>query len=142
MTDRRAEADAVLVAHGQQRNLVIEIDKLLDNWAETILSNLGDPSVKDSIDLLDDDQSKAVKKLIKNGGLPKTIDTELVKGIESALAGLQRINVDPKDLLNKLSEGSTSFRVEQFKKRFEDFVTELTRGKDIDKVRIVIDKKD
>ena len=117
-----------------------EVDKLLDSWADTIFSNLGDPTVGESIELLDEDQNKAVKKLIKDGGLPKTISTELVQGIQSALSGLTPINVKPSELLNKLSDGSASCTVKQFQKRFEEFVTEITRGKDVTKVRIVIDQ--
>lgn len=119
-----------------------EIDKLLDSWAETILSNLGDPTVSDSIELLDESQKKAVNKLIKDGGLPKKISTELVQGIQSALSGLTPINVKPSDLLTKLSDGSASCTVDQFRKRFDEFVTEMTRGKDVSKVRIVINKEE
>ena len=119
-----------------------EIDKLLDSWADTILSDLGDPTVSDSIELLDEDQKKAVKKLIKDGGLPKKISTELVQGIQSALSGLTPINVKPGDLLNKLRDGSASCTVKQFQKRFEEFVTEMTRGKEVEKVRIVIENED
>ena len=119
-----------------------EIDKLLDSWAETILSNLGDPTVSDSIELLDEGQKKAVKKLIKDGGLPKKNSTELVQGIQSALSGLTPINVKPSDLLTKLSDGSASCTVDQFRKRFDEFVTEMIRGKDVSKVRIVINKEE
>ncbi len=116
-----------------------EIDKLLDSWAETVLSDLSDPTVSESIGLLDEAQKKAVKKLIKDGGLPKKISTELVQGIHSALEGLTPIKVKPGDLLSKLSDGSASCTVEQFRKRFDEFVTEMTRGKEVEKVRIVIE---
>ena len=115
---------------------------LLDSWADTILSDLSDPTVNESIELLDEAQKKAVKKLIKDGGLPKSISTELVQGIQSALSGLTPIKVKPGALLNKLSDGSASCTVDQFRKRFDEFVTEMTRGKEVEKVRIVIENED
>jgi hypothetical protein len=119
-----------------------EMDKLLDSWAETIVSNLGDPTVEESIKLLDPPQQKAVAKLVKDGGLPKKISTELVQGIESALSGLTPIKVNPNQLLHKLSDGSASCTVDQFRERFDDFVNDMIRGKEVNKVRIVIEEEE
>ena len=137
-SDEKASATGTAVLDGIDE----EIDKLLDSWAETILSDLGDPTVGDSIKLLDADQKKAVKKLIKDGGLPKKISTELVQGIHSALEGLTPIKVNPGELIGKLSDGSASCTVDQFRQRFDEFVTEMTRGKEVAKVRIVIDDEE
>jgi len=119
-----------------------EIDTLLDTWADTLLTNLVDPTVEESIKLLDSDQKKAVKKFLKDQGLPDKISNDLVQGIQNALSGLTPIGVKPADLLSSLGDGSAPCTVEQFRSRFEDFVQEMIRGKDVNKVRIVIEKRD
>ena len=62
-----------------------------------------------------------------------------MQGIHSALEGLTPIKVEPGELIGKLSDGSASCTVEQFRQRFDEFVTEMTRGKEVEKVRIVIE---
>lgn len=119
-----------------------DIDKLLDTWCETILSDLRDPTVQISIDVLEPKEKKAVEKVIADDAIPEKISTDLIQGIQKALSGLSPISVSPSELLGKLSDGSATCTVEQFRKRFEDFVAEKTRGKDLDKVRIVIKRED
>lgn len=99
---------------------------------------VGDPTVDESIKLLDNGQKRAVKKFIKDKGLPNTISNDLVQGIQNALSGLTPIGVTPADLLASLSDGSAPCTVEQFRSRFEQFVQNLTRGKDVSKIRIVM----
>ncbi len=119
-----------------------EIDKLLDTWADTLLTNLADPTVEASIKLLDPDQKKAVQKFLKDKGLPDKISNELVQGIQNALSGLTPIGVKPAELLLSLGDNSAPCTVAQFRTRFDDFVQNMVRGKDVNKVRIVIEKGD
>ncbi len=119
-----------------------EIDKLLDSWAQTIVTNLtmGDPTVEQSIDLLDAKQKKAVKALVKDGAVPDKISNDLIQGIQRALEGLEPVNVEVSNLLASLGKGATPCTVEEFRKRFEDFLQHMIRGKDLNKIRIVIGK--
>ncbi len=117
-----------------------QIDRLLDTWVDTLLTNLRDPTVEESIKLLDNGQKRAVKKVLKDKGLPNTISNHLVQVIQSALSGLTPIDVSSADLLASLSDGGAPCTVEQFRSRFEDFVQSMVRGKDVSKIRIVIGK--
>lgn len=117
-----------------------EIDKLLANWTKTLLDNLADPTAKQSIDLLESDQKKAVNSLLKAKELPEKVSNALVQGIQNALSGLTPISVTASALLAALSDGGAPCTVEQLNERFEKFVQELIHGSDISKVRIIIQK--
>jgi hypothetical protein len=91
---------------------------------------------------LDADQKKAVVKFVKDKGLPSKITNELIQGIQSALSGLMPITIKPGDLLKSLGNSSAPCTVDEFRTRFEEFVQEMTRGKDVSKIRIVIEKDD
>jgi len=119
-----------------------EIDKLLDTWTQTLLNNLGDPTVEQSVELLDSKQKKAVQQFIKEKELPEKISNELVQGVQNALSGLTPITIKSSDLLGSLSDSNAPCTVEQFRSRFEDFVQNMLRGQDVSKVRIVIEKGD
>lgn len=118
------------------------LDALLDGWAQTILGNLtmGDPTVEQSIDLLDAKQKRAVKALVKEGAIPEKITADLIQGIQTALSGLEPVHVEAANMLATLGEGGAPCTVEEFRKRFDAFVQSLTRGKDVSKIRIVIGK--
>jgi hypothetical protein len=117
-----------------------QIDGMIDNWTKTVLDNLSDPTAEQSIDLLESGQKQAVKKFMKAKELPEKISNDLVQGVQNALSGLVPIPVTPTALIEALGEGNTPCTVEQFRSRFDDFVQQITRGKDVSKVRIMIEK--
>ena len=119
-----------------------EIDKLLDSWTDTLLNNLSDPTVGQSIQLLDAAQKKTVRKFVIDKGLPDKITNELIQAIQDTLKGLIPITIRPDDLLVSLGNSSAPCTVEEFRTRFDEFVQEMTRGKDVSKIRIVIEKDD
>jgi len=119
-----------------------QLNGMLENWVKTLLENLDDPTAVKSVSLLPDGQKSAVNAFLKNKALPDTISNELVQGIQQALSGLVAISVRPAELLDALSDGGAPCTVGQIQSRFEDFVTNLTRGKEPAKVRLVIDRGD
>jgi hypothetical protein len=56
-----------------------------------------------------------------------------------ALTGLERVAVPPEDILVALTKGGMPCTVQDLLTRFRSFVDEQTKGKDPNKVRIVIE---
>jgi energy-coupling factor transporter ATP-binding protein EcfA2 len=129
-----ASSSAVLQQIDQQ------LDTILENWTKTLLDNLGDPTAKKSSDLLPAGQKAAVTGFIKSKKLPDKISNDLVQGIQTALSGLVAITIRLNDLLESLGDASAPCTVEQLRSRFEEFLQKITRGKEVGKVRLVIDK--
>jgi hypothetical protein len=117
-----------------------QLDGLLENWTKTLLDNLDDPTARKSIKLLPVAQKAAVEAFLKAKQLPEKISNDLVQGMQQALSGLVAIPVRPAELLAALSDGGAPCTVEQIKARFEEFITKVTRGKELAKVRLVIDR--
>jgi energy-coupling factor transporter ATP-binding protein EcfA2 len=117
-----------------------QLDTLLDNWTRTLLDNLTDPTAKKSIGLLPEDQRSAVNAFLAAKALPDKVGNDLVQGVQTALSGLVALPIRPKELLEHLGGNGAPFTVEQFRTRFDEFVQKLTRGKEVSKVRLVIDK--
>src|SRR2546425_318435 len=114
------------------------IATLLKSWTTTLLSDLADPTAEQSIALLDPEQQKAVTQFRQDKALPETIDNALAQGFQNALAGLTPITVSPSDLLAALGDGNAPCTVDLFRSRFEDFVQNMVRGKEVSKVRFII----
>jgi energy-coupling factor transporter ATP-binding protein EcfA2 len=117
-----------------------QLDGLLENWTKTLLDNLDDPTARKSIKLLPEAQKGAVEAFLTAKQLPEKIGNDLVQGMQQALSGLVAIPVRPAELLAALSDGGAPCTVEQIKARFEEFITKVTRGKELAKVRLVIDR--
>jgi len=119
-----------------------QLDTMLENWRKTLQENLSDPTVKQSIGLLPDGQRSAVEGFLKSKKLPDKIDADLVQGIQAALSGLVAIPVRIPELLGDLGGGSAPCSVEEFRKRVDAFLERITRGKEVSKVRLVIEVGD
>jgi hypothetical protein len=117
-----------------------QLDALVENWTRTLLDNLDDPTARKSIDLLPTEQKAAVKGFLRAKKLPGKIGNDLVQGVQTALSGLVAISVKPDDLLDTLSCGGAPCTVEQLRTRFEEFLQRITRGREVSKVRLVIDR--
>ena len=130
-----APADAVL------SEIDDGLDSLLESWTKSLLENLtGDPTVQESIELLENGQKKAVRKFLKEKQLPEKIGNDLIQGIQTALQGLTPVPVSPRNLMSALGDGSTSCTVQEFRGRFERLASGLPQGNDETQVRIVIEK--
>jgi hypothetical protein len=138
---RPSEEAADLPASAVLGQVDEQIDGLLDGWKKTLLDNLADPTAQQSIELLEAGQKQAVRKFLKARELPEKISNDLVQGIQNSLSGLIPIQVAPADLIAALG-GNTPSTVDDLRSHFDDFVQQLTRGKDVSKVRIMIQKGD
>jgi len=117
-----------------------QLDTMLENWRKTLHDNLSDPTMKKSISLLLSKQKAAVEGFLKSKQFPEKIDADLIQGIQAAVSGLTAIPVRVSELLSDLSGGNAPCTVEEFKSRFEAFLQKITKGKELPRVRLVIDK--
>ncbi len=70
--------------------------------------------------------------------LPDIVDSNFAQTLKTILAGLQKVVIKKDDLLVKVSDISPS-TPEDLKKVLNAYINEVTRGKDLQKVRIVLE---
>ncbi|MDZ4132971.1 MAG: DUF6079 family protein, partial [Dethiobacteria bacterium] len=75
-----------------------ELDRLVDNWAQTLLTNLEDPTTRDNLDLLKPEPKKLVNDFIKERDLPDTLEHDFIHALSEVLSGLQKVPVSTADL--------------------------------------------
>ena len=116
-----------------------QLDQMLEQWKNLLLNNLEDPTTQRSMkELLPQDDRKVIEGFIKSKQFPKVIDNSFLQIINTVLAGLQKVPIKKGDLLAKLTEIGPA-TPSDFKKAVEDYVDQLTRGKDPAKVRSVLE---
>jgi len=116
-----------------------ELDKLVANWTQTLLANLEDPTTKGNLDLLKPEPKKLVNGFIKKRKLPDDLGQDFIHALSEVLSGLQKVPVKTADLREALLSGGSPVTPAEMKKRFEEYLDELTKGKEPGKVRIVLE---
>lgn len=117
-----------------------EIDKLLEEWIQSLIDNLSDPTTQDNLNLLKKEQKKLIDEFLKSKELPENELTEFVKAAKEALSGLAKIVIKREEITKALSKGGIPATPSDIKKRFEEYLSELSKGKDQDKIRIVFEE--
>jgi len=116
-----------------------ELDKLVENWNQTLLTNLEDPTTKGNLNLLKPEPKKLVNGLIKKRVLPDDMDQDFIHALQEVLSGLEKVSIKTADMRAALLAGGSPATPAEMKKRFEKYLDELTKGKEPGKVRIVLE---
>jgi hypothetical protein len=121
------------------RELDGELDMLVDNWTQTLLTNLEDPTTKGNLDLLKPKTRKLVDSFIRKRTLPNDLSQDFILALQEVLSGLIKVTVKTEDLRVALLSGGSPATPVEMKKRFEEYLDKLTKGKEPGKVRIVLE---
>ena len=116
-----------------------ELDKLVENWTQTLLANLEDPTTKGNLSLLKPEPRKLVDGFIKKRTLPDDLDQDFIHALQEVLSGLTKVSVKIADLRDALLSGGSPATPAEMRKRFEEYLEGLTKGKEPGKVRIVLE---
>jgi hypothetical protein len=116
-----------------------ELDKLVENWTRTLLANLDDPTTKDNLSLLKPEPRRLVDGFIKKRTLPDDLDQDFIHALQEVLSGLTKVSVKIAELRDALLSGGSPATPAEMRKRFEEYLDQLTKGKEPGKVRIVLE---
>lgn len=116
-----------------------QLDAMVSAWTSTILSNLEDPITQANMDLLKIDDREPLETFIKSKELPMPLDSNFVHALKEVLSGLVKITVKAQELQQALQVTDGPATPAEMKKRFDEYIDQLTKGKDPAKVRIVME---
>jgi len=137
----RDESDSVLInAAAVLEQLDEQLDRMIREWTQTLLTNLEDPTTKERIKkVLSPEQRAIVQAFLKSRRLPEEIDHAFLNAIKEALTDLALVSVKIADLRDALLAGGSPATPADMKKRFDEYLDGLTKGKEPGKVRIVLE---
>jgi hypothetical protein len=116
-----------------------ELDKLLDSWTTTLLLNLDDPTIRQNLDLLKPKQRKLIESFINSRKLPQDLSQDFIQALKEVLSGLIKVIIKLDELKSALLSGGSPAAPEEMKRRFEEYLNEQIKGKEPQKVRIVLE---
>lgn len=116
-----------------------ELDDLLASWTMTLLSNLEDPTTQGNLALLKPERRRLLDRFLKCRCLSDVLDHDFVHAVGEVLSGLTKVVVTTEALRVALLAGGSPVSPSEMKKRFEDYLDELSKGRDPSKVRVVLE---
>jgi hypothetical protein len=121
------------------RKLEDELDRLHEGWTKTLLNNLEDPTTQQNLALLKPPTRKIVDAFLAARALPDDVNHDFVAALQEALSGLSKVVVTTDGLRAALLAGGSPATVPELKRRFEDYLVEISKGKDPTKIRVVLE---
>jgi len=115
-----------------------ELDRLIEDWTQTLLANLEDPTTRGNLDLLKPEERKLVDAFLERRKLPEELTPDFIHALQEALSGLVKVAVTSEDLRAALLAGGSPATPAEMKRRFEEYLNQLTKGHEPGKVRIVL----
>ena len=116
-----------------------ELDNLLSTWTQTLLTNLEDPATKNHMELLKPEDRRLLDTFIKTRILSDNLGHDFIHAMQEVFTDLLKVEVKIKKLRSALLKGGAPATPDELKKRFEVYLAEVTKGKDLSKVRIVLE---
>ena len=116
-----------------------QLETMVAAWTSTLHSNLEDPITQDNMKLLKSDDREPLEVFIGSKELPVPLDSNFVHALKEVLSGLVKVTVKTQALQQALQVTDGPAKPAEMKRRFEAYIDQLTKGKDPDKVRIVME---
>lgn len=116
-----------------------ELDKMIEDWTAALITNLEDPTTRGNLDLLKPEPRKLVDAFLKERKLPEELTPDFIHALQEVLSGLVKVAVKTEDLRAALLKGGSPATPAEMRKRFEEYLDELTKGNEPGKVRIVLE---
>ncbi|EIC22819.1 DUF6079 family protein [Thiorhodovibrio frisius] len=116
-----------------------QLDAMVAAWTSTIISNLDDPITQANMNLLKIDDREPLEAFINSKELPVPLDSNFVHALKEVLSGLVKVTVKAQALQQALQVTDGPATPMEMKKRFEEYIDQLTKGKDPAKVRMVLE---
>lgn len=116
-----------------------ELDNLLEAWTQTLITNLEDPITRKNFSLLKADSRKLVNDFIARRTLDEVLDSNFIQALQEALSGLSKVSLSVDDIRDALVSGGSPATLVEMKKRFEEYLDNLAKGLEPEKVRIILE---
>jgi len=132
------EQQGIIITSSLMDELDDELQNLLDGWTTMLIDNLTkDPTVKKNFELLKPEQKELIEGFIQTKQYSPNTQDELISAMKLVLQGLEKIVISDRDLLNIFGNG-IPLTIEEFKDKLKHFLTQISKGKEQGKLRIVV----
>ena len=122
---------------GKIADIEDRIDTLLDDWSETLYNTLSDPLLGAQMAYLKPQQRTVIDQFLKSKKLPEKVDNYFIDAVSALLEGFEPVSISADEFIDKL-DALGPCDIDTFKNKINDMLKDYTKGKDAEKLRIVV----
>lgn len=122
---------------GKIADIEDRIETLLDDWSETLYNTLSDPLLGAQMAYLKPQQRTVIDQFLKSKKLPEKVDNYFVDAVSALLEGFEPVSISADEFIDKL-DALGPCDIDTFKNKINDMLKDYTKGKDAEKLRIVV----
>lgn len=126
-------------ASGLLNQMEGQLDVIFDSWKNMLLKDLEDPMIEQKLELLKTEEQELVRAFIKSGELPANIDSDFIQALKDVFSDLTKVAVTQSGIQKALQNEGGPATPDEIKRRFSDYIDQLTKGQQVDKVRIILE---
>ena len=97
----------MLPAANVLKQLDDELERLLENWIQTLVENLEDPIIQSNFELLKDTSRKIISGFSNTERCRILVTPEFIAAVQEALSGLEKITVTSEEIKQALLQGGS-----------------------------------
>ena len=131
--------DDVFDSKARLDKLELELTVTVEYTTNAIIENLQDPTVSESIKVLETDKQKIISNFLDEKQLPSEISDKFIESLNEVLSGLEKATLSIDEIKESLQKGGTPCKRDELESRFSKFLEDKTTGKTKSKVRFVLD---
>lgn len=110
---------------------------LYHEWTQIVITELNHATPQR--ELLKPQHQLLIENFLTQAHLPEEISQDFLEAIQEGLMGLVKVTFNFNELYSVLAAGGAPITMEEIQKRFNKYLATLTQGKQLNKVRIVLD---
>ena len=122
---------------GKLEALEERIAALAEEWTQNLCRTLSHPLLQSQIAYLDPREQELLNRFLHEKKLPTPVDGLFVEAVSALLQGIEPVVIPAGELADKL-DALGPCEMDVFRSRLEDILAEYTKGKDREKLRIVV----
>ena len=123
--------------HGKIEEVEEKIDVLLAKWSQDLYNTLSDPGLTEQMEYLKPQQRTVIRQFLQTKKLPDVIDTYFIDAVSALLEGFEPVAIPVDEFFDKLDTLGPC-DVDTFKSKINELLKDYTKGKDAEKLRIVL----
>ena len=122
---------------GKIADIEDRIDSLLADWSQTLYNTLSDPLLGEQMTYLKPQQRTVIDQFLKTKKLPEKVDNYFVDAVSALLEGFEPVSISAEEFIDKL-DALGPCDIDTFKNKINELLKDYTKGKDAEKLRIVV----
>lgn len=129
-----------ILVSGKLEEIENNLDELKEEWTNALLSALEDPLIYENKGLLKAPEQNIIDTFINEKSLPETVDIFFINTFNLLFSELDKVYIEVEDIEKEiLNLGPCT--VEDLKQKINSFIDKTVKGKDKNKLRIIIKQK-